>query len=247
MAFKEELKRFWDWVWNSNSFLSLIVFLILLFIFMKFIFLPVLGLIFNAGSFPLAIVESSSMDHRALKESGGSIKLCGNVFPSEKSFSFEEYWNLCGGWYEERNISEEQFKDFKFSRGFSKGDVIILWGWKKPEIGDVLVFKSNSPTPIIHRVVSLAPLGTKGDHNPGQLTGGNSISGIDETNIPEYKIIAVAVAKIPYVGWVKLFAVEHTFWFIVIAIIVFSPFFVDYKKLLGIKERLKNSANKAIR
>ncbi len=199
---KNRLKRFWNWLWHSESIWSYVVFLALLFVIVKFIFLPGLGLIFGT-SLPLAIVESSSMEHYSLKETAGYI-ICGQSFSKSEFFNQEEYWQTCGNWYEQNtNITKEQFQSFGFKNGFRKGDLMIVFGKKISDIklGDIIIFNAGSAHPIIHRVISLSPeLQTKGDHNPAQLS--------QEKSISESQVVGVAVAKIPYVGWVKLVFVE---------------------------------------
>jgi signal peptidase I len=181
----------------------------LAFIFIKFIFLPLLALIFGT-SLPLAIVESSSMDHSAVKNSINQYELCGNYFSSGKSFKFEEYWNTCGKWYEDNtNITKTQFSDFRFKNGFKKGDIMIIFGKKNLKRGDVVVFNAGRNHPVIHRVINLNPIQTKGDHNSGQITPANDpYYGTDETNITPSQIIGVAVFRVPYLGWIKLFFFE---------------------------------------
>ena len=180
----KKLREFWDWLWNSESWLSYIVFLVLIFIFIKLIFFPLLSLIFGT-SLPLAIVESSSMDHHSLNLNG-QYMLCDKTFSQEKSFNLDEYWTACGLWYEKNfNITKEQFSSFKLKNGFRKGDIMIIIGKNtdKIKIGDVLIFQSAQATPIIHRIVSLNPIQTKGDHNPEQIGIRPDPRGIDETNI----------------------------------------------------------------
>jgi len=196
---KENIKKFWKWLWESESILSYVVFLVIIFIVIKFIFLPGLGLIFGTP-LPLAIVESSSMEHHAL---GHYNEICGKNLQNKGFLSLDEYWETCGPWYSTNtNITKEQFQDFNFKDGFRKGDLMIIFGKSinKIKIGDILVFRREKGNPIIHRVISTSPLATKGDHNPGQLS--------EEKNIFENQIIGVAVARIPYVGWIKLIFVE---------------------------------------
>ena len=199
---KKGSKGFFNWLWNSDSVISYIVFLAIIFVIVKFIFLPGLGLIFGT-SLPLAIVESSSMEHYALEQTTGNFDICGTNYGKKAYLDAEEYWKTCGSWYEQNtNINKSAFQSFKLSNGFRKGDLVIIFG-KKPEnikVGDILIFVTNRAHPIIHRVISTNPLETKGDHNPGQLE--------EEKNIKQEQIIGVAVAKIPYIGWVKLFFVE---------------------------------------
>ncbi len=205
---KAKLKRFWDWLWNSDSLWSYIVFLVLIFIVIKFIFLPGLGLIFGT-SLPLAIVESSSMDHRVLQDLTGSLTICGKNFQDTKFLNSNEYWNTCGSWYEQNtNITKSDFQTFSFKNGFKKGDIMVIFRKKTINIGDVIVFEAGSRHPIIHRVISLSPLQTKGDHNEGQLVPGNNPYNADEKNIPEEKLVGTAVLRIPWLGWPKLFIVE---------------------------------------
>jgi len=207
-SISRKLKSFWKWLWDSDSWWSYIVFLVIVFVFIKFIFLPGLGLIFGT-SLPLAIVESSSMDHHALQDSTGLISICGKTFTESKSFNSEEYWQTCGNWYEQNtNITKEQFQGFKFKNGFRKGDIMIIVKKKTINIGDILVFEAGSTHPIIHRVISLNPIQTKGDHNEVQLIPSNNNYGADEKNIQQSKVLGTAVLRIPWLGWPKLFIVE---------------------------------------
>ena len=217
------IKKTWDWLWNSESILSYIAFLIVIFVVMKFLFLPVLGIAMGS-ELPIAIVESSSMDHGFTKdclsanEKGicqkwtNDYSICGNRQDQRVNLDLDTYWTTCGDWYKDQDITKEQFKDFSLKNGFKKGDILILIGWKEPKIGDVLLFKPNQGStarhPIIHRIISTDPIQTKGDHNEGQLHAGNNPYRTDETSISEEQVIGVAVAKIPYLGWIKLFFME---------------------------------------
>jgi len=230
MNFKEitgTIKKSWNWIWNSDSIWSWLVALILIFVFIKFIFFPGLSLI-QGTSLPLAGVESSSMDHSALKycqsyNSQGkcmtysnNYEICGEKFDKKTYFNLDNYWNTCGDWYENKGVSKEEFSGFTMKNGFSKGDIIIVWGRFTPKIGDIIIFKPNSnslaPRPIIHRIVKIQNgiIETKGDHNAEQLQQGNNIFKTDETNITENQIIGKAVFKIPYLGYVKIWATELT-------------------------------------
>jgi|APSaa5957512622_1039677.scaffolds.fasta_scaffold28507_3 signal peptidase I len=216
---KEAVLKSWDWVWNSDSLLSWIVALILIFILVKFVFFPVLSLIMGT-ILPLAGVESSSMDHGIVKDDFGRLGLCGNIYTPEEDehVNFNEYWQECGGWYEENGISKEEFSEFSLRNGFSKGDILVVWGRFTPKVGDVIIFKPNSgssaPRPIVHRLVSIEKqggelvMGTKGDHNEKQLTGSNNLYKTDETNIRDNQVIGKVLFKIPYLGWLKIWFTE---------------------------------------
>jgi hypothetical protein len=172
------VKRFWAFL-REDSWSSLIVSLILIFVFIRFIFFPIVGFALGA-ELPLVVVESCSMYH----EQG-----------------FEGWWEQNALWYESQaDINKSGFEDFSFKNGINKGDVILVWGRDKPKIGDVIIFHSSYTYPLIHRVVDLRPLSTKGDHNPGQLAA--------EEDIPQDAVIGKAVARIPLLGWIKLIFFE---------------------------------------
>jgi signal peptidase I len=217
---KSKIKKSWNWIWNSDSIWSWIVALILIFLIVKFIFFPALSLIFGT-SLPLAGVESSSMDHQIVKDDSGGFSLCGEIYSEEQkkeigNINFNEYWDICGGWYiDNKHITKPIFENFLMKNGFSKGDIIIVWGRFTPKIGDIIIFKPNSdstaPRPIIHRIVEINGQGiiqTKGDHNKEQLTFSNNLYQTDETNIKKEQIIGKAIFKIPYLGWIKIWFVE---------------------------------------
>lgn len=213
MQIKNKIKKSWSWVWHSNSIWSWIVALAIIYIAIKFIFFPGLSLLFGT-SLPLAGVESSSMDHQIAKDDNGILNLCGRI--KDKSYiDFNQYWETCGDWYEENNITKEQFSEFPLKDGFKKGDIIVVWGRFKPKIGDIIIFKvdpkSTAPRPIIHRIVGIDEQGmiqTKGDHNAKQLTSSNNIYKTDETRISQDQIIGKAVIKIPLFGWPKIWLTE---------------------------------------
>lgn len=212
-----QFKKTWNWIWKSNSIWSWIVALILIYIFIKFIFFP--GLSLATGTvLPLAGVESSSMDHQIVKDDFGFLSLCGNIYTKSerKNIVFNEYWEICGDWYEKREITKKEFKDFPMKNGFKKGDIVIVWGRFEPEVGDIIIFKANpesiAPRPIVHRVVNSDPLQTKGDHNEQQLSVSNNPYKTDETNIHESQIIGKVVLKIPYLGWFKIWVTDFLNW-----------------------------------
>lgn len=188
---KQGTKKFWDFLWKSNSIWSWIIDLILIFLIVKFIFFPMMGLIF-ATPLPFVIIESNSMHH------------AGN---------FDEWYNEFGLWYENNDISREDILKWPYNNGLDKGDIIVVLG-KAPseyEMGDVIIFKTKvQSTPIIHRLIDIEQnnkfiFSTKGDNNQGQLIyfGFNV-----EQDIKEENVLGKAALRIPYLGWAKLFFVE---------------------------------------
>jgi len=125
-----------------------------------------------------------------------------------------EYWNICGKWYEDNGITKEKFSQFQLKNGFKKGDIVIVWGRFKPKVGDIIIFKPNedslAPRPIVHRIVRIQDgvIETKGDHNEEQLHKENNIFRTDETNITEDQVIGKVIFKVPYLGWFKIWFVE---------------------------------------
>jgi len=212
---KDTIKKSWRWIWDSDSFLSWIVALVLIFIIVKYIFFPSLSLI-TGTSLPLAGVESSSMDHQIVEDDYGRLTLCGEAYSQTQkhSINFDEYWQTCGEWYETRNITKDIFSEFTLKNGFRKGDIIIVWGRFEPKLGDIIIFKANAessaPRPIIHRIIKIENgiIETKGDHNSDQLVATNNIYQTDETSITKDQLMGKAVFKIPYLGYVKIWTTE---------------------------------------
>ena len=203
---KTFLGKVWYFIWHEDSLLSWIVNVIIAFLLIKFIVYPGLGLILGT-QYPVVAVVSGSM-YQGLENKGNFYEICGETFESrEFRRSFENWWKHCGPWYEDNvNITKYQFQEFPLSNGFAKGDIIVLRGPNDIKIGDIIVFQADRNYPIIHRVISISNdtgeilYTTKGDHNPGVGT-------IDQ-NISIDRIYGKAYFKIPYLGYVKIFAVE---------------------------------------
>ena len=189
--FADNLKKLWNFIWKEDSWISWAVFIVLVYIIIKFVFFPVMSFI-TGTSLPLAIVESCSMYH--------------------DNKNFDSWWDNNVQWYENNKITKQDFESFTLKSGFSKGDIFFVLGVKKEDIkvGDVILFSSgNQNRVIIHRVVSLDPLGTKGDNNALQFNKMNNAEQIDETNIHDSQIVGrVTKGRIPLLGWIKLIFYE---------------------------------------
>jgi signal peptidase I len=107
------------------------------------------------------------------------------------------------------------FESFPLRNGFNKGDIIVLVGstHENTAVGDIIVFRTGKPDPIIHRVVAWWTEGdkrfymTKGDnYKTNQLPIRNAI--IDETRITENQVIGRALFKIPFLGYIKIWFVD---------------------------------------
>ena len=160
--------------------------MVLAFVLIRFVFFPTLSFV-TGTTLPIVIVESCSMYHGT---------------------DFNTWWPRAESWYGQNNITKQEFESFKFSNGFSKGDIFFVFGTKKSDIkeGDIIIFASGTQgRPIIHRVISMNPLATKGDNNQRQFSLEDaSLSNpekIDETKIQESQLIGRAVGfKIPLMG-----------------------------------------------
>jgi len=195
---KKALKKTWWFIWESNSIWSWLVNIIIAFVIIKFVVYPGLGFALST-SYPIVAVVSGSMEHDG---------------------SFDQWWEseaLCGNsncnqalYYRNFNITKQDFQNFNFKNGFNKGDIMVLYGSKPEniELGDIIVFQSIKPDPIIHRVIDIKNRNqtlyfqTKGDHNP------SSYPSLKEEEIHQDRIMGKAVARIPFLGWIKIAAVK---------------------------------------
>ena len=215
MSIGKHARRIWKFIWEDNSIWSWIVNIVLAFILIKFIVYPGLGLALGT-THPIVAVVSGSMEHAIVYEKPiGAYMICGKAFQTGTIVDLNSFWRYCGDWYEKNtDIKFSQFSEFPMNNGFNKGDIIILKG-EKPEnikIGDVIVYQSGRPDPIIHRVVGKRAengkytFSTKGDHNPAQIID----STLDETDISQKSIIGKSTVKIPFLGYIKIWFVELT-------------------------------------
>jgi len=199
---KKGFKKFWFLLWKDNSLKGWLFSMVFLFVFIKFIFFPVLNLI-TGTSLPLAIVESCSMYHH------------GNILSN-----FDEWYLKHDSKYSELQITQSEFQDFIFKKGFSKGDILFIVGANpdKLKIGDIIAFKSGSRNvPIIHRIIEIKEENGKrtfttiGDNNAKVLIPSNNAGGVDERNIEEEQIVGKAVFRLaPTLGWIKLIFFESS-------------------------------------
>lgn len=180
------LKRVWHFLWHENSIWSWLANLLIAFLLVKYLVYPGLGLILGT-SYPVVAVISQSMEHQN---------------------NFDSWWLKQRGYYQNFNISKEEFEKFPFKNGFQKGDVMVLKGTRPEEIalGEIVVFKSYREQPVIHRVIrkwfddGYYFFQTKGDNNPESIKSFY----LDETKIASQQIIGKAVFRIPYLGWIKI-------------------------------------------
>lgn len=213
----KQLKAFWRYIWDGEGVVSWVLSVIVAFIIIRFIFYPLLGLLL-ATSHPVVAIVSGSMEHRITVGDSGIPDICGSRFPEVERLSTEEFWNICGPWYESQGITREQFMNFPFRRGMNTGDVILLRnpGAENIEVGDVIVFiQEQNPIlePIIHRVVGINDTNgivfqTKGDHNEDSIFINTTGKYLNEFQVTEDQLVGRSIARIPYIGYVKIWAFE---------------------------------------
>jgi signal peptidase I len=117
---------------------------------------------------------------------------------------FDKWWEEQGYYYEGLNIDKNMFSTYKFKNGFNTGDIMVIYGTKvnKIKIGDIIVFNSVTPHPIIHRVINITNetgqyiFTTKGDYNQNILEF--------DKNINESNYKGRAIFRIPYLGYINL-------------------------------------------
>ena len=214
MNIKEILGEVWNFLWKNNSVWSWLADIVLVFLIVRFIFFPIMSLIF-AAPLPFVIIESCSLEHFSTDCGGAkNIEICGNKFSESRYFEFEEYWALCGPWYENIGITKSEFEKMPFKDGLNKGDIIVVFGKDAEDyqVGDIIIFENAcQSTPIIHRIVEIEEknneflFSTKGDNNEAQV----SCFGFNiEKDIKEEQIIGKAAMRIPLLGWIKLVPIE---------------------------------------
>ena len=197
------LKKFWNFVWSDDSLLSWIVSIVLAFLLIKFIIYPGIGLILGTNLPVVAVISPSMEHHEPFDKWWASDALCGD------SYSIFANYSKCSqaDWYGQMGITYDQFKKFPMHEGFNMGDIIILKGssYDNLKVGDIIVYQAGVAYPIIHRVVAKDDMiQTKGDNNPRQIL----TSQINEKAVTKSQILGNAWLRIPYLGYVKIWAVD---------------------------------------
>ena len=184
-------QKAWHFIWYEDSLVSWLVNIILAFVLIKFILYPGLGLVLGTD-FPVVAVVSSSMEHD----------------PGD----FDEWWSANEDFYLSKNITKFDFLTYPFKNGFNKGDIMILTGVDPENVdtGDVIVYWSRKPYPIIHRYIGTHTvddrtyLMSKGDNNPAMV----QTFDLNEFRIKPEQVVGKASLRVPYLGYVKIWAVE---------------------------------------
>lgn len=170
--------KVWHFLVHEDSWASFIVDAILIIIIGKFLIYPAIGLTLGTD-YPVVAVMSSSMDHK----------------------DNPNWWDSHNSYYQNYNITQEEFQEFYLKGGFNKGDVLIIKSQEEYKVGDIIVYiVPTRKDPLIHRIVAINPIQTKGDANKGQLSF--------EKDISTAQIEGKAIFYIPYLGWLKVGLLE---------------------------------------
>jgi signal peptidase I len=182
---KEYLKKIWNFLWHDDSPLSFAANIIIAIILIQFVIYPVMGLALGT-EYPVVAIVSGSMQHNGIP--------------------LDDWWEVKQMEYAPYGILISDFREFRFSGGLNKGDIVFLTRPSNLKVGDVIVFRANQAEPIIHRIIAIDNSGTvplyttKGDANPIPMNDHK----VSEVNIVPERIIGKASLRIPYVGYVKI-------------------------------------------
>src|SRR3989338_8180361 len=151
---KTAIKKSWEFL-KKDTWASTFVWLVILTILIRFVLFPALSLI-TGSALPIVVVESCSMYHDS---------------------DFDSGWERNSAWYESNDITKEEFEKFPMKNGFTKGDIIFVWGHSKTK---------------------------KGKKKKKKKKEKKNAKKKDEKKIPEENISGQAKLKIPLIGWAKL-------------------------------------------
>ncbi len=228
---KNPFKKFWYFIWYDDSFLSYVLNFAFAFLFIKYLFFPVLGFALN-NDFPIVAIVSGSMEHKVVNSyvCGKNLDIgnknlnlnewwnyCGNYYEKNYNLSLNDFSSF--SYKNGLNIGDVMVLYGKKIENIEIGDVLVFEPQDKLENGKSLFF--NTFGPVIHRVVAIHEengqiyFQTKGDHNSDSVSEhkrSGFVNGIYqtydfddfETRIPQEDVIAVAVFRVPYIGYVKI-------------------------------------------
>ncbi len=107
-------------------------------------------LILATGSqLPIVSVVSDSMYHR---------------------WGYDQWWENSGNFYQNIEISKQEFLKFQNFNGLSRGDLLLVVKPADLKVGDIVIYqRSPRDVIIVHRVIEADgdKVITKGDNNPG--------------------------------------------------------------------------------
>ncbi|HDM22468.1 MAG TPA: signal peptidase I [Methanomicrobia archaeon] len=172
-----------NWKNEVKEYAEAIIVALVIYFAIKYILVFALG-----ANPPFAVVVSGSMHH---------------------SDNFDTWWSYKYGEYAKYGITKEEFSNFSFKNGFSRGDIVIIKKEENIKIGDIIVFKTPYlKVPVVHRVISINTgiedyYLTKGDNNAFPDT-----YYMGRYGVPEEKVIGKVVLVIPKIGYPSIWLKE---------------------------------------
>ncbi len=145
------------------------------------------------GTMPIVSVVSDSMYHGPSCPSNGVCLnnglLCGVRITGPKSF--DDYWSMCGSYYENNSITKSEFFNFLAPNGLSRGDILFVVKPENLKAGDILIYQGPQFT-IVHRLVGETAEGyiIKGDNNR-----------VPDAIVPKRAIMGKVVFAVPLLGY----------------------------------------------
>lgn len=118
------------------------------------------------------------------------------------SYSSEEHFWM---WMKNEGWEKDELESMPFSKGFARGDIIVVRGKENYEVGDVIIYHTQSQgMPIVHRLIEIenGEYRTKGDNNPI----------IDPWIVEKKNVEGEVVFVIPYLGFIKVIPMEALAW-----------------------------------
>lgn len=105
---------------------------------------------------------------------------------------YDDWWVMRAGFYGDIGITKEEFQDFPFRNGLSRGDLLLVVG-QTPNVGDVIIYdRPGQGYTIVHRLVST----TNGEY----ITKGDNNLAADSP-IAKNQIRGKVVAAVPLLGY----------------------------------------------
>ena len=139
---------------------------------------------------PIVSVVSDSMYHGP--NNYGT--MCGTT-PGAVS-GFEDYWSICGGYYDNIGITGDEFRRFTNPNGLSRGDLLFVMRPDNPRTGDILIYrKSGSDFTIVHRLI---------ETNDGFYITKGENNNVADPPVAKNYVVGKVVFAVPILGYPRL-------------------------------------------
>lgn len=239
---KSSLKSAWYFLWEDNSLASWLANIVVAFVLIKFVLFPILSLLFGTA-FPIVAVVSESMEHDGSFDTWWQSQACIPQQPctqeqwySNKNITKEEFkqFPFKNGF----NKGDVMILFGAKTDKLKKGDIIVYNSIRKYPIihrvinieSGIFQTKGDHNTEMIqdyyiqdtrgnlYRCYTGEEFPAPASCRPGAKIvtkeTPTAIKGLDEFEIQPEEIYGRAVLRIPYIGYVKILAVDALYWVI---------------------------------